>query len=112
MKRFERVKQILDKAIQGQNIGAHGVFWRPLNLEAFKTKRVFGRQLVTLGNGARSNLVLALRGEAPFGADIGTSEAIYPRMPAGFPPVSDDLIAFIEQWITDGCPDDEFTQMS
>ena len=108
MKRFERVKEILDAAVQNQDIGAHGAFWRPLNLEAFKVKRVFGRQLVNPGNGAQSNLVLALRAQAPFGSDIGTAGAIYPRMPAGgFPPVADDLIAFIEKWISDGCPDDE-----
>jgi hypothetical protein len=108
MKRFEKVKQILDEAVQNQEIGAHGAFWRPLNLEAFKTKKVFGRQLVNPGNGAQSNLVLALRGQAPFGEDIGTPDAIYPRMPAGgFSPVSGDRIGFIEKWINDGCPDDD-----
>lgn len=108
MKRFLKVKQILDEAVENQDIGAHGAFWRPLNLEAFKAKRVFGRQLVIPGNGAQSNLVLALRGQAPFGSDIGTADAIYPRMPAGgFPPVPDDRIVFIEKWINDGCPDDD-----
>ena len=109
LKRFEKVKQILDDAVQNQDIGAHGAFWRPLNLEAFKEKRVFGRQLVNPGNGAQSNLVLALRGQMPFGSDMGVNDASYPRMPAGgFPPVPDDRIAFIEKWIDDGCPDDDF----
>lgn len=108
MKRYQKVKQILDEAVENQDIGAHGAFWRPLNLEAFKTKRVFGRQLVIPGNGAQSNLVLALRGKMPFGSDIGVDGANYPRMPAGgFTPVADDRIAFIEKWINDGCPDDD-----
>jgi hypothetical protein len=109
MTRFDRVKQILDEAVLGRDIGAHGAFWRPLNLEAFKIKTVYGRQLVHPGDGAHSNLVLALRGQDPFGADIGTPDATFPRMPVGFPPVADDRIAFIERWISDGCPDDEFS---
>jgi hypothetical protein len=108
MKRFEKVKQILDEAVENQDIGAHGAFWRPLNLEAFKAKKVFGQQLLIPGNGAQSNLVRALRGQNPFGLDIGVEGARYPRMPAGgFPPVADDRIAFIEKWINDGCPDDD-----
>ena len=107
MKRYDRVKQILDAAVQGQNIGAHGAFWRTLDLAGFKVKKVFGRQLVAVGDGTHSNLVLALRGQAPFGSDIGTPNAELPRMPKGFPAVAAPDIAFIEKWITDGCPDDE-----
>ncbi len=107
MTRFDRVKQILDEAVNGQNFGAHGAFWRPLTLEAFKARKVFGRAIVTPGDGPHSNLVLALRGQSPFGADMGTPGATMPRMPVGFSAVADDRIAFIEQWITDGCPDDE-----
>ena len=111
MKRYQKVKQILDEAVQNQDIGAHGAFWRPLSLEAFKTKKVFSRQLVNPGNGAQSNLVLALRGQSPFGSDLGVDGASYPRMPAGgFPRVADDRIAFIEKWIDDGCPDDELLE--
>src|SRR5262245_15418192 len=108
IKRFDRVKQILDDAINQQpTIGAHGTFWRPLTLAAFKVRKVFNRPIVIPGDGARSNLVLALRGQAPFGADQGVEGAVFSRMPANLPPVPDDRIAFIEQWITDGCPDDE-----
>lgn len=108
MTRFEHLKEILDQAVANQQIAAHGAFWRALDLEQFKTKRVYGRLLVTPGNIASSNLVLALRGSAPFGNDIGTPGANYPRMPVGFDPVSEEEIRFIEAWITDGCPDDEW----
>lgn len=106
MTRFDRVKELLDLAVQGDSIGAHGAFWRNLNLEQFLQRRVQGRFLITLGNGAASNIILALRGQAPFGADIGTTGAIFRRMPAGMGPVPDDHIAFIEQWINDDCPED------
>jgi hypothetical protein len=107
MKRLDRVKQILDAAVRGENIGAHGPFWRPLDLAAFKTVKVFGKQLVIPGDGAHSNLVLALRGQSPFGEDLGVPNAEFPRMPDGFPAVADGDIDFIEKWISDGCPDDE-----
>lgn len=111
MKRFDRVKQILDSSVNQQpTIGAHGPFWRPLTLAAFKVKKVYNRQLVVPGDGPKSNLILALRGQAPFGVDLGIEGAVFSRMPAGLPPVPDDQIAFVEQWITDGCPDDEAPQ--
>src|SRR5213080_2645591 len=46
-----------------------------------------------------AGLLKALRGQAPFD---GTH---FPRMPMGRPPVSDPDIAYIEQWIADGCPE-------
>lgn len=107
MKRFDRVKQILDEAIGDAAIGAHGAFWRPLDLPAFKAKKVYGKQLVVAGDVGKSNLILALRGESPFGADIGVAGATYPRMPARMPPVPNGKIDFIAQWVADGCPDDE-----
>ncbi len=110
MTRFERVKQILDDAIGGESIGAHGAFWRPLDLPAFKLKAVFGRVLVVPGDGQHSNLVLALRGQAPFSADSGDPDGVHRRMPAGRAPVPEERIAFISQWIDDGCPDDEFIE--
>jgi hypothetical protein len=112
MTRFERVKQILDEAIEGQNIGAHGTFWRPLDLKQFKQKKIYGRRLVIPGDVASSNLVLALRGVAPFGTDVGTPNAVYPRMPVGFPRVPEERILFIEDWIRNGCPDDEWVPPS
>jgi hypothetical protein len=110
MKRFERVKTILEEAVEGQDIGAHGNFWRNLTLEQFKVKKVIGRQLVEVGNGEDSNLIKALEGRAPFGKNIGTPGANFPRMPAGFPPVAPDKIAVIKKWIDDGCPDEDETE--
>ena len=107
MKRLDRVKEILDSSVNGEAIGAHGAFWLTLDLEKFKAKKVYGRRLVEPGDGPASNLVLALRGQAPFGDDVGTPNASYPRMPARRPQVPDAEIAFIEKWITDGCPDDD-----
>lgn len=108
MKRFDRVKEILDASVGGADIGAHGAFWQDLTLARFIAEQVFGLDLMVVGNGAGSNLVLALKGTTPFGADIGVEDAAFPRMPFGFDPISDPDIAFIETWITDGCPDDEF----
>jgi hypothetical protein len=112
MKRFERVKTILEEAVEGQDIGAHGNFWRNLTLEQFKVKKVLGKQLVEVGNGENSNLIKALEGRAPFGRDIGTPGANFPRMPAGFPPVAPEKIAVIKKWIDDGCPDEDETEDS
>ncbi len=107
MKRFDRVKQILEEAVEGKTIMAHGNFWRDLTLDAFKVKKVFGKLLVTVGNADESNLIKALEGRAPFGSDIGTPGALFKRMPDGFPPVTPKKIAYLRQWITDGCPDED-----
>lgn len=107
---FRRVIDILDEAIGGPQvgIGAHRAFWRGLTREEFVAKKVFGKALVILGDGANSNLVLALKGQAPFGADLSDppAGATISRMPAGLSPVPADSIAFIEGWINDGCPDE------
>jgi hypothetical protein len=110
MTRYDHVKEILDAAVNGEQIGAHHAFWRTLTLEQFKVKFVFGVQLLIVGDGPNSNLVHALRGEAPFGADLGVPDASYPRMPVGYPPVAEGDIAFIETWISEGCPDEEMPQ--
>jgi hypothetical protein len=116
MTRYERVMQLLDEAIGGPNtnIGVHGAFWRGLARDQFVTKKVFNRDLMVVGNGAASNLVKALKGEAPFVADLTDPPpgAQFSRMPAGLPPVSDANIAFIQTWIDDGCPEDPFTPNS
>lgn len=110
MNRFERVIQILDSAIggPGANIGRHGAFWRGLTLDQFVAKRVFGVDLVEVGQGAASNLVKALKGEEPFNRNPPDPPpgARFPRMPAaGFDPVPAEDIAVIERWIDDGCPE-------
>lgn len=109
MKRFDRVKEILNTAVNNQDIGAHGRFWQALDIAGFKAKKVYGKQLLVSGSSSQSNLILALRGQSPFGSDTGVQDAQYPRMPAELPSVPDDQIAFIAKWIDDGCPDDDVT---
>jgi hypothetical protein len=106
MSRFEQVKQILDDAVGGQDIAAHRRFWLGVTRDQFVAKSIYGEPLLVVGDGNASNLVKALRGELPFGADTGTPEAFYRRMPAGMEPVAPDRIDFVRQWIDDGCPDD------
>ena len=105
---YIRVIAILDQSIGGPgiNISAHGAFWRGLSRDQFVAKKVFSLPLVVVGKGAESNLVKALKGQPPFGADLPTppAGANWPRMPADLPPVPDADIAFIEKWIDDGCP--------
>ena len=116
MTRFERVQQILDEAVGGAtaNIGVHQAFWRGITREQFISKAVMGLPLIQVGHGAESNLVKALKGEPPFGVDLGNAppEAEMSRMPAGMPPVSAADIAFIQKWIDEGCPDGEMVLAS
>jgi hypothetical protein len=116
MTRFQRVVEILDDAIGGPGvtIGVHGAFWRGLTRDQFVAKEVLGLKLLVLGDGAGSNLVKALKGEAPFGADLDNApaEAEFNRMPAGRPPVAPEDIAFIQKWINDQCPEDPFVPTS
>ena len=112
MTRYERVQQVLDESIGGQTaqIGIHGAFWRGKTRDELVALVVRNRQLLVVGDGAGSNLVKALKGEAPFGADLEDPPpgSTLSRMPAGFDPVSPENIAFIQKWIDDGCPEDPF----
>jgi photosystem II stability/assembly factor-like uncharacterized protein len=113
MTRYEHVIEILDNSIGGpeEEIGVHGTFWRGLTRDEFVAKRVRSLNIISLGDGTNSNLVKALKGEAPFGADLPEppSGALFSRMPAGRTPVTVSDIAFIQQWIDDGCLEDEFS---
>lgn len=115
MRRFDRVKQYLQDAVNGDSIGVHGNFWMPLTLDQFKSFVVpvhGGVQLLVVGNGDESNLIKALQGRSPFGKDLGVPGAVFPRMPLaddGYQPMPDDRIAFIKSWIDDGCPEEEQT---
>jgi hypothetical protein len=106
---LQGVIAILDKSIGGPDtdIGAHGPFWRGVTRDEFVDLEVFGQKLLVVGDSAHSNLVLALKGEVPFGADLdgATENAIFPRMPAGLDPVPPESIHEIEQWIDAGCPE-------
>ncbi len=109
MRRFEQVVAILDAAVGGADVGVafHGAFWRGVTRNEFVGARVFGVEVLDVGNGAHSNLVKALKGQSPFGADIGTVGASFNRMPSGGPFVGGSDIAIVEKWIDDGCPDDD-----
>ena len=109
MTRFEHVKEILDRSVNSSAIGAHGAFWRNKTRDQFVQARVFGMPLLKLGKPEDSNIIKAVRAIAPFGSDVGTPNALYRRMPAGKQPLKEEDIAFIEQWISDNCPDDEWT---
>lgn len=107
MNRFQRVIEILDRAVGGPNapVGFHGAVWRNITRNDFVARKIFGLQLVAVGDGAGSNLVKALKGESPFGADLAEPppDATFSRMPAGLEPVPPSEIAFIETWINEGC---------
>ncbi|MEX0676002.1 MAG: ferritin-like protein [Pirellulales bacterium] len=91
--RLSQIQIFLDEAVEGNEIGAHGAFWRGLSRDEFVAYRVFNTvRLVQPGDGANSNLVKALHGDG------------FPRMPLGYPPMPEDRIEFIERWIQDGCP--------
>jgi hypothetical protein len=107
---FDDIVAILDKAVGGPDVDvvSHGPFWRGVTRDRFVEMKVGGRKLVTLGDGANSNLVLSLKGEAPFGSDLDDppAGAVTPRMPAYLDPVPPDEISDIEHWINEGCPAD------
>src|ERR1700730_623455 len=100
---FNDIVEILDKAVGGPdaNVVSHGPFWRGVTRDRFVEMKVGGRQLVTLGDGAHSSLVLWLKGEAPFGADLDDPPdgAVNARMPAYLDPAPAESISDIEQWI-------------
>jgi hypothetical protein len=99
MNRYEQVIQILENAVHGDKIGAHGNFWRGKTRDQFVATKVFAQQLLVVGNSADSNIVKALRGQNPF------DDSKYPQMPANYPPIVEDQIQIIAKWIDDGCPE-------
>lgn len=114
MTRYERVQQILDTAVGGSSapVGFHGAFWRGVSRDVFVAKKIYGLPLIAVGDGGGSNLVKALKGEPPFGADTGNPTADYNRMPSGLSPVSAADIGVIENWIDEGCLEDEVNAVS
>jgi hypothetical protein len=100
---YQRIQQILDQAVNGETIGAHGAFWRLLDRDGFVNKSVYGVPLIVKDAAGKfdpdlSNLVLALQGRPPFD---GSS---FPRMPVGYPQVPGPQIDEIRQWISEQCP--------
>jgi hypothetical protein len=101
----EQIKSLLESLVGGQQIGAHGNFWRTFATgDDFANFRVFGDPqlpLLVKGNAAVSNLVKALSGTAPFDGSL------FPRMP--LPGVArrnatPDEITFVTNWINSNCP--------
>jgi hypothetical protein len=66
--------------------------------DQFVTKKPFNLDLVAVGSGSVAYLIKALKGEAPFGADLPNPppSARFSRMPAGSLPVSDVDLACIQ----------------
>ena len=74
--------------------------------DRFIEMKVGGRKLVTVGDGAQSNLVLSLKAKHPLARDLDEPPvgAVVPRMPAYLDPVPAESISDIERWIDDGLP--------
>ncbi|MCP4580566.1 MAG: hypothetical protein GY839_03040 [candidate division Zixibacteria bacterium] len=105
MSSYKLVKKVLDQIVGWDEFGAHGAFWRTLSRDQFISYKVFGYQLVEVGNGKSSNLVKSLKGESPFGSNIGTEGAFFRRMPAGRTAATASQINIISNWIDAGCPE-------
>jgi hypothetical protein len=91
----------------------HGNFWDTLSYKEFTTGNVPGvddgpnppYRILIVGNGATSNLVMALQGKGPLFGEGGA----FPQMPAnaeppGKPYFTAAQVAPIIDWINRGCP--------
>jgi hypothetical protein len=103
--RFQHVQDILQRATGDGQPGhlGHGHFWnKPLQeFMQIEFPVAPGVSLIAspgANRGARSGLIIALKGEPPFTA--------FDRMPLHRDPVAPADIAFIEKWIDDDCPDE------
>jgi hypothetical protein len=101
--RYPDIQRILDEAVEGQEIGAHGPFWRELTRDQFVQKKVFGCPIIFsengIFNGPKSPLVQILEGPIECPADKER-----PQMPAGFPAVAPEKVQTISDWINAQCP--------
>lgn len=113
--RYEKVKEILDRAAAGSTVDydGKGRFWN-LPYERFLQFELNGVRMIAAAeapvhsccHGAetgttrseRSGLIRGLRGQNPFD---GTQ---FPRLPWGGQSVPAEEISFIADWIDDGCP--------
>ncbi len=129
--RYQRVKQILNDAAGQSAPSYQGYerFWN-LPLHEFLSARLYGVALIapaaaataaplasggscchstpdapvaaaSAGRGAASGLVRGLRGQFPFDGSQ------FPPLPWGGTRVAEPDIQFIEQWIDDGCPEQD-----
>ena len=101
--KYPDIQRILDEAVNGEVIGAHGPFWRTLTRDQFVETRVFGCPIIFSENGTfngpRSPLVQILQG--PIECPVDRER---PQMPAGFPPVAPEKVKTISDWIEAQCP--------
>src|SRR5215472_19312103 len=109
--RYARVQDILKKAAGQQPSEGLGRFWT-LSLEKFLEARIFGVRLIAPAveasccgdpesRSAASGLIRGLRGAAPFDGSR------FPPLMWGGSRVADAEIAYIAEWIDDGCPTDD-----
>jgi tyrosinase len=102
--RYARVRQILDEAAGGAEPGydGQGRFWAR-GVADLEAATVYGIAMIapagTPRRGARSGLVIGLRGQPPF--DGGQ----FPPLPWGGSRVSGPNIQLISDWIDDGLPE-------
>src|ERR1700738_4935031 len=75
MTTFTQIQIILDRLINGEEIRMHGPFWRGKTRDEFVALSVMGLPIIVVGDPAGSNLVKALRGNAPFGRDLRVRSA-------------------------------------
>lgn len=112
---FRKVVTLLDESVRGFRIGVHHNFWRECTRDQFVAMEIFGNKLIAVREDGSfdaegSNLIKALRGEAPFDAKSEEEEgehdpSRYPRMPAQHPPMPAESVGYIARWIERGCPD-------
>ncbi len=116
--RYQRVKQILDKAAGSSTASYGGLgdhFWNTLTIAQLSEASIEGVRLIapekeashsccapkpapTISRAERSGLIQGLRGAAPFDGSQ------FPRMMWGGTTVADSDIQFIADWINDGLP--------
>jgi hypothetical protein len=101
---FARVQQILNEAsgTGRPNHGGKRRFWNLPYAEFMALDKIYDVQVIAdegPDRGARSGLILALKGEPPFGPGG------LPRMPLNRPAVAPADIQFIQGWIDCGCPE-------
>jgi hypothetical protein len=101
--RFPDIQKILDDAVNNEDIGRHGPFWRNTTRDEFVVKNVFGCPIIhTEGGkfvGSKSQLVMVLRQ-----AITDCNQRPRPQMPLGFDPVPPEKIQIISDWIDAQCP--------
>jgi len=102
---YEEVRNILNELTDQGNPGNpfhdnKTRFWNDYAILISEDTKVYDEQpVVIIGDPEASPLIKALKGEAPFDGSL------YPRMPQGRPPATQEQIDYISQWISDGCPE-------